>query len=88
MIHGNATPPRNASEPLLINPEYIDNLDERIKRYLGFGQPSGISIYPQTDLSTMPLRMQSEIFRQLISRLGKKVAGLPVELLRGRLSRR
>jgi hypothetical protein len=52
-----------AGEPLLINPEYIDNLDDRIKRYLGFGQPSGISLYPQTDLSTMPLSRQSEIFR-------------------------
>ena len=56
----------DACEPLLINPEYIDNLDERMKRYLGFGQPSGISIYPQTDLSTMPLSRQSEIFRHFI----------------------
>ena len=59
----------DAGEPLLINPEYIHNLDERTKRYLGFGQPSGISLYPQTDLSTMPLSRQSEVFRHYISRL-------------------
>jgi hypothetical protein len=66
------------SEPLLVNPEYIDNLDDRIKRYLGFGQPSGISLYPQTDLSTMPLSKQSEIF---IRGLGKKIARASGELL-------
>src|SRR5262249_2479488 len=70
-----------ASEPLLINPEYINDLDDRIKRYLGFGRPSGISLYPQTDLSTMPLSRQSEIFRYFIGRLGKKIARAPAKLL-------
>jgi hypothetical protein len=70
-----------AGEPLLVNPEYIDNLDDRIKRYLGFGQPSGLSIYPRTDLSTMPLSRQSEIFRYFIRRLGKKMARAPAKLL-------
>ena|ERR1700733_8336803 len=70
-----------ASEPLLVNPEYIDNLDNRIKRYLGFGQPSGYSIYPQTDLSTMPLSRQGEIFRYFIRRLTKKIARAPAKLL-------
>jgi len=69
-----------ASEPLLINPEYIDNLDDRIKRYLGFGQPSGLNIYPDTDFSTMPLRQQGEIFRDFIRRLGKS-ARAPARLL-------
>jgi hypothetical protein len=82
-----------ASEPLLLNPEYINDLDDRIKRYLGFGQPSGYSIYPQTDLSTMPLSRQREIFRYLVNsmplsmqgeiirRLGKKIARVPTKLL-------
>jgi hypothetical protein len=70
-----------AGEPLLVNPEYIDNLDDRIKRYLGFGQPSGLSIYPRTDLSTLPLSRQSEIFRYFIRRLGKKIARAPAKLL-------
>src|SRR5262249_28788895 len=81
-----------ASEPLLLNPEYISDLDDRIKRYLGFGQPSGYSIYPQTDLSTMPLSRQREIFRYLVNsmplsmqgeiirRLGKKIARVPTKL--------
>ena len=68
-------------EPLLINPEYIDNLDDRMKRYLGFGQPSGLILWPQTDLSTMPLSMQSEIFWYFIRRLGKKIFRAPAKLL-------
>jgi len=59
-------------EPLLVNPEYIDNLDERMKCYLGFGHPSGLSIYPQTDLSTLPLSRQNEIFRYLMSAMPLK----------------
>jgi hypothetical protein len=70
-----------ASEPLLINPEYIDNLDDRMKRYLGFGQPSGLSLWPQTDLSTMPLSKQSEIFWYFIRRLGRKIFRAPAKLL-------
>ena len=70
-----------ASEPLLVNPEYVDNLDDRIKNYLGFGQPSGLSLYPETDLSTMPLSRQSEIFRYFIRRLRKKIVRAPAKLL-------
>jgi hypothetical protein len=70
-----------ASEPLLINPEYIENLDDRMKRYLGFGQPSGLSLWPQTDLSTMPLSKQSEIFWYFIRRFGRKIFRAPAELL-------
>jgi hypothetical protein len=70
-----------ASEPLLINPEYIDNLDDRMKRYLGFGQPSGLILWPQTDLSTMPLSMQSEIFWYFMRRLGKKISRAPAKML-------
>jgi ectoine hydroxylase-related dioxygenase (phytanoyl-CoA dioxygenase family) len=70
-----------ASEPLLINPEYIDNLDDRMKRYLGFGQPAGLSLWPQTDLSTMPLSRQSDIFWYFVCRLGKKISRAPAKLL-------
>jgi hypothetical protein len=70
-----------ASEPLLINPEYIDNLDDRMKRYLGFGLPSGLNLWPQTDLSTMPLSRQSEIFWYVIRHLGKKIFRAPAKLL-------
>jgi hypothetical protein len=66
------------SEPLLVNPEYFDNLDDRTKRYLGFGQPTGIGLYPQTDLSTMPLGKQSGIF---IRGLAKKLARASGKLL-------
>jgi hypothetical protein len=70
-----------ASEPLLINPEYIDNLDDRMKRYLGFGQPAGLSLWPQTDLGTMPLSRQSDIFWYFVCRLGKKISRAPAKLL-------
>jgi hypothetical protein len=85
------------AEPLLVNPAYIDDLDDRIKSYLGFGRPSGISIYPQTDLGTMPLSRQSEIFLHFMStmplrrqieifshfsrRLGKRLVRAPAKLL-------
>jgi hypothetical protein len=72
---------QDAGEPLLINPEYIDNLDDRMKRYLGFGQPSGLSLWPQTDLSTMPLSKQNEIFWYFIRRLGKQISRAPAKLL-------
>lgn len=70
-----------ASEPLLINPEYIDDLDDRMKGYLGFGQPSGLSLWPQTDLSTMPLSKQSEICWYFIRRLGQTTSEAPAKLL-------
>lgn len=70
-----------ASEPLLVNPEYIDNLDDRIGRYLGFGQPSGYSIYPKTDLSTMPLSRQSEMFWYFALRLRKTLPRASAKLL-------
>jgi hypothetical protein len=70
-----------ASEPLLINPEYVDNLDDRIKNYLGFGRPSGLDLYPETDLGTMPLSRQSEIFRYFIRHVSKKIARAPAKLL-------
>ncbi len=70
------------SEPVLINPEYIENLDDRTKRYLGFNQPSGLPLYPATDLSSMPLRRQADI---LIRGLGKKIAKAPREMLPRRI---
>src|SRR5262249_15637326 len=74
-----------ASEPLLVNPEYLDNLDDRIQRYLGFGRPSGICLYPQTDLSTMPLSRQNEVFQYFIRRFSEKIARAPAKMFPRRI---
>jgi len=79
-IHFDVNGGMEASEPLLINPEYFDNLDERTKRYLGFGQSSGLKLYPQTDLSTMPSTKHREILWYFVDRLGKKIARAPAKL--------
>jgi len=60
------------SEPLLINPEYITNPDQRLLRYLGFGLPCGWKVYPQTDLTTLPLARRIALARQMIEGISAK----------------
>lgn len=54
------------SEPLLINPSFIDDFSERIKMYLGFGRESTNTLFPYTDETTIP---DFEL-RSLISKVG------------------
>lgn len=42
------------SEPLLINPSFMSDFDERIKMYLGFGRKSSNTPFPHTDETTIP----------------------------------
>ncbi len=44
-----------SAEPLLINPAYLRTMEPRVLRYLGFGQPADYKIYPDTDLSSLPV---------------------------------
>jgi phytanoyl-CoA dioxygenase PhyH len=41
-------------EPLLINPEFLPQMDSKLQRYLGFGLPSGYEIFPQSNINTIP----------------------------------
>ena len=45
----------NASTPILINTEFADSLDEKIKMFLGFGLKSGYDTFPSTSIKSMPL---------------------------------
>ena len=41
------------AEPILINPEFLPNMDDRKLRYLGFGLPTEYRIFPQTDVASL-----------------------------------
>jgi hypothetical protein len=40
-------------EPILINPEFLPQMDDRKLRYLGFGLPTEYTIFPQTDVASL-----------------------------------
>ena len=42
------------SEPLLINPSFMNNFDERTRMYLGFGREASNTPFPHTDETTIP----------------------------------
>ena len=54
------------SEPLLINPSFMTEFDERIRMYLGFGRKSSNTPFPHTDETTIP---DFEV-QNLISKIG------------------
>ena len=64
------------AEPILLRTEYLENIDERIKTYLGFGKKTS-KMYPPSSLETMPInkRVTSEIFKWLAGRLANKLPG-------------
>jgi hypothetical protein len=42
------------AEPILINPEFLPEMDAGKLRYLGFGLPTEYRIFPQTGVSSLP----------------------------------
>jgi len=67
----------NRSEPILLKTEYMDRFDERMKLYLGFGKKTGMELYPNTSLDTLPINKKifSEISKWLLGRLANKFPG-------------
>lgn len=64
----------NNAEPLLINPGFFDNLDDRLKAYLGFGRPGEYPIFPATSYKDLPV----------LSPVGRTLfLWLPFRLVRG-----
>ena len=65
------------SEPILVKTEFINKLDDKIKMYLGFGKKTGMELYPNTSLDTLPInkRVFSEISKWLLGRLANKFPG-------------
>ena len=65
------------SEPILLKTEYVEKIDERIKEYLGFGKKTGIDMYPNSSLETLPINKKifAEIFKWLAGRFALKMPG-------------
>ena len=43
------------AEPIIVNTKYIQEINNRISMFLGFGQPSNYKVFPKTSLNTLPL---------------------------------
>ena len=52
------------SEPIIVNTEYITEVNNDITMFLGFGKPSNYSVFPVTSLKSLPLT--KNIFRLLL----------------------
>jgi len=67
----------NHSEPIILNSEFMDEVNEDLKMYLGFGKKATNKIYPSTNIYTMPLnkKVSSIIFKWILSRLILKFPG-------------
>ena len=65
------------SEPIIVNAEFLNNLSEEVKMFLGFGKKANNSVYPNTDIYTMPLNKKTfRIFSKwLISRMVLYIPG-------------
>ncbi|WP_250479465.1 MULTISPECIES: phytanoyl-CoA dioxygenase family protein [unclassified Caballeronia] len=59
------------SEPIIVNTEFISEVNERTSMFLGFGQPSEYDVFPKTSMNTAPLNrtMMSVLGEYLFFRL-------------------
>ena len=75
------------SEPILLRTEYLNKIDDRIKVYLGFGRKTGIDMYPNSSLETLPINKKvfTEISKWLIGRLANKFPGFIRKRIRNAL---
>lgn len=64
-------------EPILLNAEFISDLSEDIKMYLGFGKKATNKVYPPTDIYTMPLnkKVLAILYKWILSRILLSVPG-------------
>ena len=65
------------AEPVIIRTEFLDDVDDKTKLYLGFGKKSGQETWPKTGLDTMPLNKKTfkPISKWLVARLVDKLPG-------------
>jgi len=76
------------SEPILIKSEFLpDKVGEELKMYLGFGKKADLSVYPKTNIFTMPMNTTVSliILRWIISRLVLYLPGFIRKFLRKKL---
>lgn len=59
------------SEPILLNSEFISELNDDLKMYLGFGKEATNKVYPATSIYTMPLNKKVSliIYKWILSRV-------------------
>lgn len=53
----------NNSEPIILNPSFIDKSKEDVLNFLGFGKPCSYQSYPRTKISDLPTKV---LFSQVI----------------------
>lgn len=65
------------SEPIILNAEFLDNINDETRMYLGFGKRANNSVYPNTDIYTMPLNKKtfSIFYKWLVSRMVLYIPG-------------
>ena len=58
-------------EPILLNAEFISDVSEDLKMYLGFGKKATNKVYPPTDIYTMPLNKKVSliVYKWILSRI-------------------
>ncbi len=74
----------NHSEPILLNSEFISEVNDDIKMYLGFGKQATNKTYPLTNIFTMPFnkKVTSIIIRWFVSRIILRLPGFVRKKLR------
>ena len=65
------------SEPILLNSEFISELSDDLKMYLGFGKEATNKVYPATSIYTMPLNKKVSliIYKWILSRVLSSLPG-------------
>ena len=43
------------AEPIIVNTKFIDDVNDQISMFLGFGKPSNYEVFPKTSLNTLPI---------------------------------
>jgi hypothetical protein len=61
------------SEPIIVNTEFITQLNDQIAMFLGFGKPSGYEVFPKTTLNSLSLdkKMIRVMTRYVFHRLSR-----------------
>jgi hypothetical protein len=70
------------SEPIIVNTEYLDNVDSTVSMYLGFGRQAGYEVFPNTHLSS--LRMSKALASDILKWLAYRTMRSAYDLLPSR----
>lgn len=73
------------SEPIILNAKFIENVNDDIQMFLGFGQPSNYEVFPNTSINSLPLNKKLlQIFATyFVARFARNAYNLCPEYLKG-----